>query len=70
MTPRRPRILSDIDAVRASWESELWRRRRYITGGARDKKIRHAENMITRLDKIEQWCRERLSADEIEGMLT
>ncbi len=66
---RVPRILTVIEKLRHTAQSELWRRERYCTGRSRDRKIEAAKSNLKNIDEIESWCREHLSNEQLEEMV-
>ncbi len=64
MKTRRPVILKTIESLRSAWTHERWLRDKFCRGKHRAKKIQQAEDMLKKLESIEQWCRARMSEDE------
>lgn len=69
MKQRIPQVLRDIDPLRRFLEHEKWRRRRYSLGKAGERKIKAADEMIKKLDNIEEWVRRHITEDEWKGIL-
>jgi hypothetical protein len=66
---RVPQILLDIDPLRRFLEHEKWRRTRYSAAKNCTRKIAAADEMIKKLDNIEQWVRKRITDEEWKGLI-
>lgn len=64
-----PAILLELAPLKRFLEQEHWKRRRYAGGKYAARKIKTTEDMLRKLDNIEQWIRSNLPEDQWKGVL-
>lgn len=64
----RPPVLNDIDKLRRMLESQRWRIQKMLSARLRERRLREVDEKITRLERIEQFCRNRLTEEELKGI--
>lgn len=69
MRPRTPEVLLRIDSLRHFLLAEKWKRTRYASARNAPRKIREAEDMLRKIDGIEQWVRQHMTKEEWEKFL-
>lgn len=69
MRHRRPPILNNIEALRANLAAQKWRCMRLSNPLQRQKKLNTTEEMLRKIDNIEQWVRTRMTEEEWKGYI-
>jgi hypothetical protein len=66
---KTPPIIKLCRQVKQGWESEKFRRERFCKNRNREANIKHATNMISSMEQIEQFVRAHIPADQLEEMV-
>lgn len=69
MIHRQPAILHEINCLRDSISSDVFRIKKLINPKARQQRLKKLENQLSRLNKIEQFCRTHIPEDQWKGVL-
>jgi hypothetical protein len=69
MQRRRINVLDQVACQRRAWERELWVCEKFMRGKRQEQRKKHVQAMLAHIERLDQWCRERMTTDELEELV-